>query len=50
MEVLLGFVIVILLSQKSYKPPKRPLTEQVLSNLIMIVHSGIVFEAFLIII
>ncbi|XP_010531052.1 PREDICTED: long chain base biosynthesis protein 1 [Tarenaya hassleriana] len=32
-EGLLGVVIVILLSQKSYKPPKRPLTEQEIDEL-----------------
>ncbi|KAG5412649.1 hypothetical protein IGI04_000216 [Brassica rapa subsp. trilocularis] len=32
-EVLLGFVIVFLLSQKSYKPPQRPLTEQEIDEL-----------------
>lgn len=33
-EGLLGVVIVILLTRKSYKPPKRPLTEQVLSQIL----------------
>ncbi|KAG2243101.1 hypothetical protein Bca52824_095057 [Brassica carinata] len=32
-EGLLGFVIVFLLSQKSYKPPQRPLTEQEIDEL-----------------
>ncbi|VVB10039.1 unnamed protein product [Arabis nemorensis] len=32
-EVVLGFVIFFLLSQKSYKPPKRPLTEQEIDEL-----------------
>jgi len=33
-EGLLGVVIIILLTRKSYKPPKRPLTEQVLSQIL----------------
>ncbi|GFY93573.1 long-chain base1 [Actinidia rufa] len=32
-EGLLAVVIFFLLSQKSYKPPKRPLTKKVLSTL-----------------
>ncbi|KAK4274669.1 hypothetical protein QN277_017859 [Acacia crassicarpa] len=32
-EVLLGVVIIFLLSQKSYKPPKRPLTEKEIDEL-----------------
>lgn len=33
-EGLLLVVIVFLLSQKSYKPPKRPLTKKVLSTVV----------------
>jgi serine palmitoyltransferase len=32
-EGLLGVVIIILLTRKSYKPPKRPLTEQEIDEL-----------------
>lgn len=40
MEGLLFVVIVILLSGKSFKPPKRPLTEQVLSSDPIIIFLG----------